>query len=282
MSALKQHFVSLLATPINLLALVVRLLKSGPLAPIMLGVFLLSAVMVGLWLNGSLTQTRLMLVNNMHQQFANLGLQLKGVSVTGRHNTRQQDIIDAFDTPLGTPIFAVDLDAAQARLEMLAWVKSASITRILPDRFHIELVEREPFALWRQDEHLYLIDRDGVKITRNYLTRFHHLPTMEGEKSHLYAAQFMDLLTAYPVLRNRMVGARRYGDRRWTVYLDHGGAVHLPAENVEKALKLLMDMEKEKRVLALHGRAIDLRMEDRVLLRALPLPANKKKTEKAT
>ncbi len=163
---------------------------------------------------------------------------------------------------------------------MLAWVKSASITRILPDRFHIELVERELFALWRQDESLYLIDRDGVKITRNYLTRFHHLPTMEGENSHLYAAQFMDLLTAYPVLRNRMVGARRYGDRRWTVFLDHGGAVHLPAE-MSKSLKAFDGYGKRKRVLALHGRAIDLRMEDRVLLRALPLPTNKKKIEKA-
>ena len=69
-----------------------------------------------------------------------------------------------------------------------------------------------------------------------------------------------------------MIGAERISDRRWTIYLDHGGAIHLPAENVQNSLNLLMDMERDKKVLAMKGRVIDLRLPDRVILRARPLP----------
>jgi hypothetical protein len=51
-------------------------------------------------------------------------------------------------------------------------------------------------------------------------------------------------------------------------------SIHLPAEKVKNALNLLMDMERDKKVLAMKGRVIDLRLPDRVVLRARPLPVS--------
>ena len=50
---------------------------------------------------------------------------------------------------------------------------------------------------------------------------------------------------------------------------DHGGAVHLPAKNVQNALNRLMDLERERRILAVENQSIDLRLPDRILLRPM-------------
>ena len=49
--------------------------------------------------------------------------------------------------------------------------------------------------------------------------------------------------------------------------LDHGGEVHLPATGITGALDRLMQLERDRRILAEKNQAIDLRLPDRVLLR---------------
>ena len=51
--------------------------------------------------------------------------------------------------------------------------------------------------------------------------------------------------------------------------MDHGGAMHLPAKNVQSALDRLMDLERERRILAVENQNIDLRLPDRILLRPM-------------
>ncbi|MGC6471977.1 MAG: cell division protein FtsQ/DivIB [Parvibaculales bacterium] len=267
MSTLKQFALSVLATPLNMLAVLARLLKSGPLAPIMFAGLLFAAGLGGLWMNGTLAAWHEAVVEKTHQTMADFGLAVQEVTVSGRHNTRQADLIAAFDAPLGTPVFKVDIAQARTRLEALPWVKTAAVSRILPGKFHIELTERQPFARWQLEEGVFVIDREGAVITGSGLNRFSGLVTIQGENSNLHAAGFIDRLAAYPDLHRRMVALQRHGDRRWTLFLNHGGAVHLPADNVGKALDKLMELERDKSILDLKGYAIDLRLDDKMMLR---------------
>ena len=278
MSALKKFILFLFATPLNLLAVLVRMIKSGPLVPALLAVFLFVTTIGALWMNGTLILWRDTVIEKIHHEMAGLGLAVQEVTVSGRHNTRQADLIAAFDAPLGTPVFKVDIAAARERLEALPWVKSATISRILPGKFHIELIEREPFARWQLDDGTFVIDRDGAVITGLGLSRFADLVTVHGENSNLYAATLLDVLGGYPELQNRMVALQRHGDRRWTLFLNHGGAVHLPAENVGKALDKLMAIDRDKNILNLQGYAIDLRLDDKMMLR--PVARNLKSNHK--
>ena len=185
----------------------------------------------------------------------------------GRKRTQASDLLVAVDAQQGGAIFALDLDEMHARIEALPWVQQAVVLRRLPNILHVKLTERDPFALYQENQKKALIDRNGVVITRQHLRAFEHLPTFSGEGSTLRASDLMDQLKDYPVLRNRMVAAHWTGGRRWTVRLDHGGKVLLPEGNIEGALNRLMQLEKDRRILAVENQAIDLRLPDRVLLR---------------
>ena len=83
-------------------------------------------------------------------------------------------------------------------------------------------------------------------------------------------------------MQNRLKSAKWEGGRRWTLYLDHGGQVLLPELNARNALDKLMELEREQRILAVENQSIDLRLSDRILLRALqPSQAKGKAVNKA-
>lgn len=198
---------------------------------------------------------------------AKLGFRVADVTVEGRERTRREDLMRRVDVQRGRAILSVDLDATRRRIEELPWVADAVVLRHLPDRLHIRITERAPFALFKQGKTLTLIDRSGVAITRHHLEGFARLPVVSGAGAEYRAAALVDMLEDYPVVRNRFVGAEWVNGRRWTLHLDHGGVVHLPESGVGTALTRLMTLERERRVLAEKNQAIDLRLPDRILLR---------------
>jgi cell division septal protein FtsQ len=64
------------------------------------------------------------------------------------------------------PWFGVDLEAAATRVEQHPFVREAVARRVPPDAIEIAVTLREPRAILRQDDRLYLIDDDGVVMKR--------------------------------------------------------------------------------------------------------------------
>lgn len=198
---------------------------------------------------------------------AKVGFAVDDITLVGRYRTQRQDIIRVLEIAPGTPILAIDLAEKQARLELLPWVKAARIVRRLPNLLHVELIEFEPFARLLRDGETNLIDRRGQKIISDTSDGFRHLPIMRGEGAEYQAAALLDLLDNYPVIRNRLTAAHWVQGRRWTLTLDHGGRVLLPELDITNALDRLMQLEQDRRILAVGDQTIDLRLDDRVLLR---------------
>ncbi len=198
---------------------------------------------------------------------AKLGFAVDDITLVGRYRTQRQDIIRVLEIAPGAPILAIDLAEKQARLELLPWVKTARIVRRLPNLLHVELIEFEPFARLLRDGETNLIDRRGQKIISDNSDGFRHLPIMRGAGAEYQAAALLDLLDSYPVIRNRLTAAHWVQGRRWTLTLDHGGRVLLPELDIADALNRLMQLEQERRILAVGDQTIDLRLDDRVLLR---------------
>lgn len=259
--------ISILVTPLNLIAIGLRVLWSGRKLRLASLALVCAAVVASVFRFDMLTPAAEIVREKTHAVTRAMGFEINDITVEGRKRTQAADLLSAIDAQQGGAIFALDLDEMHARIEALPWVKQAVVLRRLPNILHVKLTEREPFALYQDDRHKSLIDRNGVAITRQHLRAFEHLPTFSGEGSTLRASDLMDQLKAYPVLRNRMVAAHWTGGRRWTVRLDHGGKVLLPEGNIEGALNRLMQLEKDRRILAVENQAIDLRLPDRVLLR---------------
>lgn len=258
---------SVLATPLNLLAIITRIMWSTRRLRLASLALVLALVVTAIFRISPLQPVADYLLASAHHISRDAGFRVDDITVEGRQRTQRADLIAAIQVSPNTPIFAIDLDAIHDRVRDLPWVGDVVVIRRLPNILHITLSEREPFALYRENRQLTLIDREGARITRNHLNKFAHLPQFSGQGAGLRAASLMDTLDDFPVVRNRLVAAQWTGERRWTLRLDHGGAVHLPDNNLAGALTRLMDLEKDQRILAVENQAIDLRLPDRILLR---------------
>ena len=206
----------------------VNYLKNAPILPVIAGVLIVAFIVTGLILNGSIQRFGTKFADNVsamnHKSLEKSGFGLRDVTVEGRYNTKRAELRRVVQARIGESIFKINLDATRVRIENLPWVKSATVTRVLPDLLHIQIEERKAFALWKHKKGTALIDRTGAIIKTRSLDKYETLPYIRGKKSAHTAAQLFNLLSDYPVVRNRMIGAERISDRRWTIYLDHGGA----------------------------------------------------------
>ena len=78
-------------------------------------------------------------------------------------------------------ILRVDLDHYRRRLMGSRWVASASLWRVLPSTVEVQVVERVPIALARQEDLLYLVDDIGTIIDEfGPRYRAFDLPVVDG------------------------------------------------------------------------------------------------------
>jgi len=90
----------------------------------------------------------------------------EGVEVTGTATLADRRVERAADVPIGTPLARVDLDAIRARVESIAAVKSADVSRSWPHGVQIAVTERTAVAVIDQGEGLRALDEDGVLFGR--------------------------------------------------------------------------------------------------------------------
>src|SRR3954447_1072508 len=69
-------------------------------------------------------------------------LSVKGVEVDGLHQLGAQEVRAAAAVPRGEPLATVDLNRVRSRVEALAPVRSADVTREWPDKVRIDVRER--------------------------------------------------------------------------------------------------------------------------------------------
>ena len=94
-------------------------------------------------------------------------LAVQGVQVAGAHQLRADEVERAAAVPEGKPLATVDLDRIRTRVESLAPVKSADVSRQWPDEVLVTVVEREPVAVVEISGKLRGMDAEGV-VFRGY------------------------------------------------------------------------------------------------------------------
>lgn len=92
--------------------------------------------------------------------------QLKGIEVSQASQNVRADIEKIVRTAVGqTRLMDVDLATIRQKIEALTRVREATVARILPDKVHINIVEREPAVLVRRNSGLLVwLDKDAVEI----------------------------------------------------------------------------------------------------------------------
>lgn len=195
-----------------------------------------------------------------------LGLGLDRVTLSGIAQLREGEVLGAAGLDSRTSLAFVSVTEVRERLQALPLVGSVSVRKIYPHELVVELVEREPNALWQRDGALAVVAGDGTVIDGLRDARFVNLPLVVGEGANLRTREYLSLLEAAGPLRGRIRAGTLVSGRRWTLKVD-GVDVRLPEQGAAAAMARLVKLQSENRILERDIIAIDLRLPDRVVVR---------------
>lgn len=198
------------------------------------------------------------------------GFKVDDLQVVGRDRTSRQSVIAALEVSRDMPILTFDPHEARQRLRTLNWVKDATVVRRLPNVLAVNLVEREPLALWQYAGALSVIDRDGEVIPDVEVGHFSHLPLVVGSGAPTQAGALIEMLDNEPLLKSRVTAAIWVAERRWNLQIDGAIKVRLPEVAPAKAIAQLAKVEREHGLLDKDVVTIDLRLPDRLVVRTAP------------
>ena len=195
------------------------------------------------------------------------GLGITSVDVSGRREMSELQVLAAARViaTSSSPFF--DVDAARERLKALPIVKQASVRKIYPDRLQIDVVERDPAALWQKEGQVRLVASDGVPLDDMKDLRHADLPFVVGEGANSRLGEYSGILAAMGELRSRVAAGRLIDERRWTLKLKSGLEIQLPETDPVRAVNSLVQLEKQAHVLEKDVVTLDFRAPGRVYAR---------------
>ena len=176
----------------------------------------------------------------------------------------------------GQNIFSIDLDKVTRDLEFHPWVKRAYVSRQVPDRIVIEIVEHQPVALVHL-ENLYLVDDEGEVFKRLQVGESIDLPVITGldrdrfrqkpdqvEESILQALVLARSMESDPCLVKQTLGEVHVDELMgYTVVLDPGAISVRLGHQAQQRLGKLCQVIQELQRRNLSARSILLDHADR-------------------
>ncbi|MBA5777803.1 cell division protein FtsQ/DivIB [Stappia sp. F7233] len=195
------------------------------------------------------------------------GFRIEAVKLTGQRETTEFQILEALEIQEDSSLALFDAEAARQRLSHIPWVEKASVRKFYPGTLQVNIVEREPFALWQRGDIISIINARGEVITDDVDGRYANLLLVLGHGAQYRAGEILSELEDVPGLRSRVRAARLISDRRWDLILENAITLRLPETGIAAALADVMKMDADSGLLSRDIVAVDLRLADRVVVR---------------
>jgi cell division protein FtsQ len=197
----------------------------------------------------------------------NIGFPIASVTVTGQSGLREAEVLEAAGIGPKNSLAFLDVAQVRERLRAVPLVRDASVRKLYPDRLLIELVERQPYALWQRDGQISVIAADGTVIDTLRDDRFAELPFVVGEGANRRLPEYLALIAKTGDLKAKIRAGVLVGGRRWTLSTTTGVEVMLPESRPEAALAALAGLERDTRILEKDVISLDLRLPGRLAAR---------------
>ncbi|WP_375665805.1 cell division protein FtsQ/DivIB [Bartonella sp. TT121SHDZB] len=195
---------------------------------------------------------------------SDIGFVVVDVDISGNKRLAKQDIVKILELDVAPSIFTFDVERARALLEKQPWIQSANVQKIYPNRMRISIVEREPYAIWQHEGMVDIVDNTGRVIVPFKGKFVRNLPLVVGQGAQNAAKVFIQALSVYPEIYNRVRAFVRVGDRRWDLVLDNGVCVMLPESGALERLSSLVLSGTMQDLLSRDILSVDLRLADRI------------------
>lgn len=207
-------------------------------------------------------------LQGIYTKSARIGFKLEEVIVQGRNKTDQETLLKALNIKRGDAILAINLEALRFKIEKLEWVRSATIIRQLPNILYIKIIERNPIAIWQNNQKIYLVDEDGTPIYTNNQQNY-KLPIVVGEGAPAKTPEILEIIKNYPKVFENLQAICRIRERRWNLFLTGNMAVKLSDNSLKDSLANLEQLLNDNRICN-DVKEIDLRPNERFFIKVTP------------
>lgn len=230
-------------------------------------------ILVGLfWLLASFLGLPAMLRAEVNEMAGRAGFAVAKIEVRGLERMDEMPVSTIAVKYVERSMLAVDLDKMRDEVMSLGWVKEARVTRRLPDALIVEVVERQPAAVWQNGGRLSLVDASGIELGPISPDSIPDLPLVVGPEANKRTEALAQLMDAAPALKPMLAGATWVGSRRWDLRFQSGEQLMLP-EGEAEAAAALVNFARMDGVDRLLGRGVlrfDMRDPSRFVLRLPP------------
>ena len=201
------------------------------------------------------------------------------IEVSGRNHTESAAIRSVLAKWRDQSIFSIDLTAIRRELLNLGWVKDAVVSRHLPDKLTVKLIERHPVALLQTPAGHQLIDEAGVMINGANVSAFSHLVVVSGRGAAERTNVLLGMLESEPEIFADVWAVQLIAERRWDVHMRSGLTIKLPEEDPVLAWSRLAILERDTAITERDLAAIDLRVPGQLVVEPnIPIRGNGSKT----
>ena len=195
------------------------------------------------------------------------GFEVQRVTVKGMAKVSEGELLSAVGPVIGSSLLDFDPFTARARVEEIGWVRSAAVTRLLPDTVHVSVREREPSAVWQMSGNLHLIDEEGAIIQEIGAYEYANLPLIVGAGAPASASDILKVLRDEPDLWARVAALTRVSDRRWNMRTKDGYDIKFPEHRLAQAATFLARLNAKTGILDSDVDYIDLRNPENFVYR---------------
>ncbi len=205
----------------------------------------------------------------MAEAAADAGFEVRRVEVRGVERMNELAVYERALGERNRAMTELDLQQLRRSLLRLSYVQDARIVRQLPDGLIIDIVERQPHAVFRDNGRLFLIDMAGHRLEQLRREEARGKLVVEGEGAPARVAELDRLLATAPELRPRVIAARWVGERRWNLTFATGQELALPQgdDRAAAALKSFALLDGTNGLLGGRVASFDMRSPERIYLR---------------
>ena len=196
-----------------------------------------------------------------------------GMQVVGADTDLTAAILTDLKLTFPVSSFDLDLDAIRASVVAYAAVKDATVGvqtgGVGPGgTLSIGVTQREPVAVWRYQDDLWLIDDEGITTgLLNARADRGDLPLIAGDGAKDAIAEALALFQAAAPISDRVRGLVRMSERRWDLVLDRDQRILLPDQNPIAALQRVMALHEAQDMLDRDIITVDMRNAARPTIR---------------
>ena len=196
---------------------------------------------------------------------------IRGTTVRGLRELTEKDIQKLVAIRPSNTVFSINIKAIARRISSNPWVRKVSIARELPDRLVLDIEERTAFALFKIEEDLYILDKEGVVFKKLDYGDDVYVPVLtgyyrEGKMDKPLLDKTLDLLKklasskSFPTIN--MVSEINGSDvGGLSLFTDNGFCLKLGFDNYESKLQRLLPVltALNKKDIKKESLSIDLR-----------------------